>query len=176
MKRAAKRRKHKPVTLAPMQMHGDMGATGRANQANLVTEPRGVVDPETGEVRNHNSMYGKRRCDWIEVYAKQGKITREQQAAASRLYNAYMGNPDRDPIAAIGEPQHRSHGGEPLVAVVDSRREFYAMWEHIPTSSRPIVQHVVLEESPIRSIAGCSNGASHERHRLRLCVGLDAIP
>lgn len=176
MKRHIRRRPRKasaaPITLAP----GDRGATGPANLERLVEEERGTNDEETGKLLNPNGYKGNRRQPWFERYAAKGKLTHQQHAAAARLFAAYEGFPARDPLAALGESVDRSlWGSDPMAAKVDQKREFYRMWSDIPLSSRPVVEHVVLNDRPLRAMAGCNNSFSEERQMQRLCAGLDAI-
>lgn len=177
MKRHVKRKPRKasaaPITLATP---GDRGATGPANLDGLVEEERGDIDLETGKVINPNRYRGNRRQPWFERYAKKGRLTQEQHAAAARLFAAYEGFPARDPLAAIGETVDRSLWvSDPLAVKVDQRREFYLLWASIPLASRPVVEHVILRDMSLRSIAGCINSHREERHMERLRVGLDAI-
>lgn len=172
------RRKPRKVSAAPITLAspGDRGATGAANLERLVEEERGVMDMETGRVINPNQYRGSRRQPWFEKYAAKGKLSHQQHAAAARLFAAYEGFPARDPLAALGESVDKSlWGGDPMAAKVDQRREFYRMWADIPLSSRPVIEHVVLNDRPLRAMAGCSNGYTEERHMERLCAGLDAI-
>lgn len=177
MKRAIRRKPRKasaaPITLATP---GDRGATGPANLDRMIEEERGDLDPETGKIINPNRYKGLRRQPWFETYAKQGKITQEQHAAAARLFAAYEGFPARDPLAALGEMVDRSLWvNDPLAVKVDQRREFYQLWRDIPQSSKPIVEHVVLRDRPARAMAGCKTGTQEGRHIERLRAGLDAI-
>lgn len=172
MAKAKRARKNTPVTVAPIPW--DQGASGAANQINLVTEDRAQIDLETGKASNPNGIKGRRRAPWVETYRKQGKLTPEQYAAALRLYACYQGNAERDPLAALGLPKG---GGcnDPLAVLVDRRREFYAMAAKIPRSSRPAIEHAVLNDLPLMSMSGCSNQAAFQRHLDRLRAGLDAI-
>jgi hypothetical protein len=132
---------------------------------------------QTGAVINPNKYRGYRRAPWFERYATKGRLTPDQHAAASRLFQAYEGFPARDPLAAIGSMVDKSNWtNDPLAVKVDQRREFYQMWHSIPTQSRPIVQHVILYDIPIRSVAGCTNSDREERQMQRLREGLNAIP
>lgn len=176
MKRHIRRKPRKassaPITLASP---GDRGATGPANLERMVEEERGVYDDD-GKLLNPNRYRGNRRQPWFEKYAAKGKLTHQQHTAAARLFAAYEGYPARDPLAAIGESIDKSlWGGDPLAAKVDQRREFYRMWSAVPVSSRPVIEHVVLNDRPLRAMAGCSNSHTEERHMQRLRAGLDAI-
>ena len=177
MKRHIRRKPRKasaaPITLASP---GDRGATGAANLERMVEEERGVNDEETGKLLNPNGYKGNRRQPWFERYASKGKLSHQQHAAAARLFAAYEGFPARDPLAALGESVDKSlWGSDPMAAKVDQKREFYRMWASVPLSSRPVIEHVVLNDRPLRAMAGCNNSHSEERHMQRLCAGLDAI-
>lgn len=172
------RRKPRKASAAPITLSrpGDRGATGPANLERLIEEERGTEDPETGRVINPNQYRGNRRQPWFEKYASKGRLTHQQHAAAARLFAAYEGFPARDPLAAIGESIDKSlWGSDPMAAKVDQKREFYRMWASVPVSSRPVVEHVVLNDRPLRALAGCNNAHSEERHMQRLCAGLDAL-
>jgi len=176
MKRHIRRKPRKasaaPITLAP----GDRGATGPANLERMVEEERGTNDEATGKLLNPNGYRGNRRQPWFEKYAAKGKLSHQQHAAAARLFAAYEGFPARDPLAAIGGMVDRSlWGKDPMAAKVDQKREFYRMWASVPLSSRPVIEHVVLNDRPLRAMAGCSNGYTEERYMERLRVGLDAL-
>jgi hypothetical protein len=161
------------VTLPPTTW--DMGATGPANRERLHEEPATEIDPETGKDQpNPNGVRRARRHSWPEIYAKQRKLTPAQAAAAANLYAAWAGHPARDPLAAIGETVDRERYTDPQSATVDARRRFYAMWQIVPRASRPVLEHVVLEDRPIRSMVGC-HGSSEGRYMERLREGLDAI-
>lgn len=162
------------VTLAPTTW--DMGASGPANRDRLHEEPATEIDPETGKDRpNPNGVRRVRRHAWAEIYARQGKLTPAQAAAAANLYAAWAGHPARDPLAAIGETVDRERYTDPQSQTVDARRRFYAMWQRVPQSSQPVLEHVVLEDRPIRAMAGCINQRTEERYIERLRAGLDAI-
>lgn len=179
MKKRSIRRKPRKVSAAPITLYtpGDRGASGPANRERLIEEERGDLDPDTGKVINPNRYRGCRRQPWVERYAKQGKLTKDQLAAAIRLFAAYEGFPARDPLAALAGAVDRSAWvDDPLAVKVDQRRWFYQMWAAVPVSSRPIVEHVVLRDQAVRSMAGCVNSFTADRHMERLKAGLDAIP
>lgn len=177
MKRKRRKIVAKPasaVSVAPMPW--DMGAIGPANRHRLREEPATDIDPETGkDTPNPNGVRRVRRQSWVEVYHLQGKLTKAQAAAAANLYAAWAGHPARDPLAAIGETVDRTPYTDPQSKIVDARRMFRAMWARVPMASRPVIEHVVLNERPLRSMAGCTDGHTADRHMLRLREGLDAI-
>lgn len=150
----------------------DRGATGPANQINLRIEPATDIDPETGrETPNPNGIKRRRRDSWVERYFRAGHLTDAQAAVAIRLRMASEGMRERDPLAAIGEIKAKS--GDRAAAMVDARRWFHELWASIPTSSRPVIERVVIDDLPIWS--GCGS-AAWARHMSRLVAGLDAIP
>jgi hypothetical protein len=162
------------VTLPPTTW--DMGAAGEANRDRLHQEPATEIDPATGKDQpNPNGVRRMRRQPWVETYARQGKLTKAQQTAAENLYAAYAGHPARDPLAAIGDTVDGERYTDPQSATVDARRRFYAMWQRVPRASRAVLEHVVLDDRPIRSMAGCYNGLREDRYIERLRAGLDAI-
>lgn len=157
------------VTLAPGPW--DMGADGPANRERLREEPATDIDPETGrETPNPNSVKRMRRESWVDIYEKAGRLNRSQVAAAEKLRNAADGLRDRDPLAALGEV--RSVGcGDIQEARVDARRFFHQLWAAVPKASRPVLERVVIDDTPIWH----GNLEQRERHMQRLREGLDAI-
>ena len=160
-----------PITLPVW----DMGASGAANQDRLVDQERGTVDVTTGKRINPNAIRGRVREPWVERYARQGKISDEHMTTALRLYAAWAGHPARDPIAAIGDRVDGGGTNDPNVAMVDRRREFRLMWAAVPSSSRPVCEHVVLNDLPIRGMMGCNNAEREAAYFGRLAMGLEAV-
>lgn len=153
----------------------DAGAMGPANRRGLVAEPATDFDFETGkEVPNPNGVKRHRRQSWVVTYLRQGKLTQAQAAAALNLYAAYHGQPDRDPLAALGGKVDGRGDFDPQVSAIDRKREFFRMKKRIPPASWPYVEHVVIEDRPIMAMAGC-HGSSVARYMDRLRAGLDAI-
>lgn len=168
-------RKAKAVAPLPTMPAWDMGASGPANQDGLVNQERGTVDITTGKRINPNAIWGRVREPWVTRYARQGKISAEHLATALRLYAAYAGHPARDPIAALTIRVDGGGDHDPQVAAVDRRREFRLMWAVVPVSSRPVIEHVVLNDLPVRKMAGCSNGEREAVFFGRLTAGLEAV-
>lgn len=163
-----------PVTI-PQPVGWDMGATGKANTERLRVEPATDYDPETGKDQpNPNGVKRNRRESWVDKYARKGKLTPSQHAAAQALYSAYAGYPTKDPLAAILAKVQGGGCSDPLVAAIDKKRDFFAMWRQVPKASRPFIRHVVIDDLSIRSMNGC-NGRSEPIYMQRLCAGLDAI-
>jgi len=154
----------------------DQGAEGPANRIGLVDQERGEVDLATGEVINPNRVFGKVRMPIFMRYQRQGRITEEHAAAAQRLYAAYVGHPTRDPLAAIGERVDFGEATDPNVLAVDRRREFHAMWRKVPAPCKPVIEHVVLNDRPIRAMAGASKLEVAAVFLARLVEGLEAVP
>lgn len=165
-----RKRGKKAVTLSVMPTQWDAGAMGQANRINLREEAATDIDPETGKEKpNPNGIKRQRREAWVRIYARQGKLTDAQVAAAERLRLAAEGMRERDPLAAIGEV--RSRGGDAAAARIDARRAFRHMWSHIPLSSRYVVERVAIDDLPLNG-----NSVQRIRHMQRLCDGLDAVP
>ena len=165
-------RRQASVTLPDMPW--DRGADGPANRIGLVEEPRGEVDEKTGKVRNPNGVKGVRRRLWVETYWQQGKLTRGQLNVARELLDAHEGRKAQDPLAAI-KIDRQTGKPDPQAAAFDKRRKFHAMWAVVPLFARPVIEHVVINNRPLRAMAGCSSARSAERHLERLRRGLDML-
>jgi hypothetical protein len=141
------------VTVAAMPSAWDMGATGPANRAWLVTEERGETDPETGEKRNPNNVQGVRRIDNIEVWHNcfiGGKynrawITTEQYNAAIDYRDAFeatMLAPGTDyarPIVdSSPKPDHA------VTIQMDRIARYERAARSIAPQDRPILWHCVI--------------------------------
>lgn len=175
IKQKAKRGK-KAVTLSTMPTSWDAGASGPANRERLIEEAATEFDPRTGkETPNPNGIKRNRRETWIDRYARKGKLSKEQQAAAANLYAAWAGMPNKDPLAAFLAKVDGKCDDDPLASAIDKRRTFYVMWRRIPIGTRPFVRHVVLDDLSIRSMNGCRDGHTETRYMERLKAGLDAI-
>lgn len=146
----------------------------RKHEGAVTIESAAYVDPETGKRIDPNGVKRRRRRPWVETYRMQGRLTIECYGAALRLYAVYHGNAEYDPLAAMSGIRSTA-GNDPQVTRIDRRREYFALWADIPKSSRPVIEHVVLNDRPIRGMAGCSNVAAHDRHMKRLIAGLTAI-
>lgn len=166
-------RKAKFVKPLPTLPSWDMGAAGIANQDRLVDQERGTIDVTTGKRINPNAIWGRVREPWVTRYAKQGKISNDHLTIALRIYAAHAGHPARDPIAAISDRVQGGGNHDAQVAAIDRRREFRMMWAQVPLSSRPVIEHVVLNDLPIRKMAGCSNGEREAVYFAMLTAGLD---
>lgn len=170
LKRAAREAQAaKNVSVVPCPW--DMGADGPANQHRLRTEPATDIEPDTGkETPNPNGVMRRRRDDWVSRYARKGKLSKDQAAAAAKLRDAAEGHRDRDPLAALsgiratGDVDH-------LAQFVDRRGYFRELWSQVPQHCRPVVERVVIEDQPIWH----GNPSTRDRHMQRLCEGLDAI-
>lgn len=154
----------------------DRGADGPANRAMLREEPATEFDPNTGkETPNPNGIKRMRREMWVDKYARKGKLTKEQHAAAANLYFAHKGLPQRDPLAAFQAKVDFTSCDDPLARQMDRRQWFFSMWANIPDNCKPVIEHVVLNDLSLRSIAGCHDARGEARHMQRLQRGLDAI-
>lgn len=159
------------LTVAPW----DQGASGPANQRGLVIEERGEVDLTTGRRINPNRVFGKRRMPIFMRMMRQGRVTASQAAAAERLYSAWAGNPDKDPLARIGDRVDGGRCDDANANRIDRQREYFVLKAMIPEQCWPVVEHVVIEDRPIRCIVGCTNSEAFASHLGRLTMGLEAI-
>jgi hypothetical protein len=154
----------------------DKGSAGAANRDRLVSEDAVEFDHATGRPKkNVNGVRRMRRETWVEIYFKQGKLTKPQAAAAERLYAAYAGHVARDPIAALESTVDGGKCDEPMVTRLDRQRLFWALWRAVPTRCRPVIEHVVLDDRSLRSMTGCANGARELVYMKRLVDGLEAL-
>jgi hypothetical protein len=172
-RRIPRKARNVPVTVRSAPW--DMGATGPANQIGLVDQERGEVDLATGKVINPNRVFGKVRMPVFMRMMKQNRITPEHAASAQRLYAAWAGHPTRDPIAAISDRVDRSGTTDPNVIMVDRRREFRTLWAMVPDDCKPVVEHVILDDLPIRAMRGASRPESAAEYLGRLTRGLEGV-
>jgi len=165
------------VTLAPAPWaEWDRGSRAAANTERLVEEDAVEFDHATGKPRkNVNGVRRMRRQPWVEIYFKQGKLTKQQAAVAEILFASYAGHAARDPLAAIGEIVDGTKCDDPNVNGVDARRQFFAMWRQIPQRCRPVIEHVVLNDRPLRGMAGCADGSRELVYMKRLIDGLEIL-
>ena len=115
-----------------------------------------------------------RRRLWVETYWQQGKLTRGQLNVSRELLDAHEGRKAQDPLAAI-KIDRQTGKPDPQAAAFDKRRKFHAMWAVVPLFARPVIEHVVINNRPLRAMAGCSSARSAERHLERLRKGLDML-
>lgn len=169
-----KKGKDRPAPTMP-ETPWDQGATGPANLIGLVTEERGEVDLTTGKRINPNQVFGKRRMPMFMRMFRQGQIDASHAAAAERLYAAWAGHPTRDPLAAIGGRVDGGQCDDANVLLIDRQREFFLLKGMIPAKCWPVVEHVVINDLPIRSMTGCTNPEAFALQLGRLTQGLDAI-
>ncbi|HOZ32918.1 MAG TPA: hypothetical protein PLM52_08555, partial [Tabrizicola sp.] len=153
----------------------DQGASGPANQDGLVVEERGDVDLTTGQRINPNRIFGKRRMPIFMRMLRQGRITASHAAAAERLYSAWAGHPTRDPLGALGNRVDGGSCDDANVTRLDKQREFFTLKAMIPAKCWPVVEHVVIEDKPIRGMTGGSNPEIFAAYLARLAMGLDAV-
>ena len=185
MGKKGKKGKGKPVALIPRKPSAapitmpetpwDQGATGPANRIGLVDQERGEVDLATGKVINPNRVFGKVRMPIFMRYLRQGRITPEHAAAAQRLYAAYAGHPTRDPLAAITDRVDGGGNDDPNVTLLDRRREFHQLKAMVPAHCWPVVEHVVLNDLPIRGMVGAGVPEVEATLFGRLTMGLEAL-
>ena len=163
-----------PITLSNPTAW-DQGADGPANRDRLRAEAATDYDPETGrDTPNPNGVKRVRRETWVAKYRRDGKLTTAQAAAAENLYAAYAGHPARDPLAAMSAKVDGKGCGDPQVTAIDRKQAFFAMWRKVPPEAKPIIEHVVLNDTAITRMAGCF-GRTVPAYMERLRAGLDAI-
>lgn len=152
----------------------DMGPQTAMQRAGKVVEPVVHVDAETGRRVNPNGVLRTRRERWVDRYLRRGLLSDGQYAVACELIAASEGQAAQDPLAALRVD--RSYGDvDPMVGYVDGRQKFRRMWVLVPLSSRPVMDHVLVQDQSLRSMAGCIDGRTEARHLGRLLVGLDAL-
>lgn len=171
----ARKRKAGAKTATVAASPWDQGASGPANQHGLTTEERGIVDLATGRRINPNRVFGKRRMPIVERMQRQGRLTTSHVAAAQRLYAAYAGHPDKDPLARISDRVDGGGCDDANVAMLDRKREFFHLKALVPPTCWPVVEHVVLEDRPIREMVGCTNPEGFAAQLARLAQGLEAV-
>lgn len=161
------------VTLAAAPW--DLGPLTPAQIAGKTIEEATYQDPETGKRVNPNGVIRTRRETWVGRYHRQGKLTDAQANIAAELFEASAGMPARDPLAAIIRVDASAGDFDHEAARVDRRRKFFRMWAEVPTFARPVIQHVVLHDCSLRSMAGCIDGRTEARHLDRLQRGLEVL-
>ena len=164
--------KGKPPPVSTRPIPWDIGAGGAANRRGLIVESRGDTDPVTGKTVNPNARIGVRRETWVDRYERKEMLTAAQANAARHLRACAEGQAAQDPLAAL-RIDRRPGGSDPQAAALDARRAYHRLWALLPRYSRPIVERVVLEDRPIRSL--CRNGQQQARQLGRLRRGLDFL-
>ena len=172
MRKLKGNRKPKPTT-APTPW--DQGATGPANQHGLVIEERGDMDLKTGKRINPNRVFGKRRMPIFMRMLRQGRIDQHHAASAERLYSAWAGYPASDPLAALGSRVDGGGCDDANVTRIDRQREFFILKAMIPAQCWPVVEHVVINDLPIRGMTGCSHAEAFAAQLAKLTAGLEAV-
>lgn len=173
--RTPRRKKaQKAVTIPTTEW--DTGAAGQANRDRLREEPATDFDPETGkESPNPNGIKRHRRETWVEIYAKDGLISRLELAAASNLRSLAEGLAARDPLAAIVKVDGAGASGlRPEELKCDRRREFWIEWRHVPIECRDVIEKVVINDTNIEEAFGRKMYQRLEAYA-KLRVGLQAI-
>ena len=152
----------------------DWGADGPANRERLRVEERGHLDETTGKMINPNNRRGVRRETWVDRYERKGKLSVAQAQVARWLRDASEGRRSQDPLAALSGPvDGGSYFSDPQAEAFDRRRAFLRVWAHMPLWAKPVIERVVIEDRPVRSL--CTSGQQEARHLDRLQRGLDHL-
>ena len=124
----------------------DHGATGKANQAGLVVEERGEVDPTTGRAVNPNGVTGTRRRDLLEFWHHRGTITTAQWNAAETLRDAYEATmrgpdalPDNDRVQSSPKPD------QAVTIMIDRISRFTTLMGYVVSDDREIISRCILD-------------------------------
>lgn len=170
------KRAEEPERITLPQWPWDAGAKGPANRKRLREEAATEIDPRTGKPQpNPNGVRRMRRETWVQTYMRKGKLTKDQAAKAENLYAAWAGHPVRDPLAALGDRVDGGGCDDMNAVLMDAKRWFFKMRDQIQKRSWPVIEHVVLDDRPLRAMAGCYNSATESKYLDRLKDGLDAI-
>ena len=170
-----RKRRKKAVTLSTMPTSWDGGATGPANRDRLREEPAPEFDPQTGkETENPNNIRRNRRVDVVEVYAKDGLISRRELAAATNLRSLAEGIAARDPLSAIKVDVPTFGGLRPEELKCDRRRAFWNSWRLVPSECRDVVEKAVIQDIDLEDAYGQKMYEKLEAYA-KLRVGLQAI-
>lgn len=129
---------------------------------------------DAGKLVNPNEVIRTRREPWILTYGRKGKLSKAQTIVAVELLDASLGLVQQDPLIAL-RLERGGFGRDVEAERVDARRKFRKMWALIPAFARPVIEHVVINNCSLRSMPGCSCGASEARHLVRLQKGLQAL-
>lgn len=152
-RRAAAKR---PISLAPLPVTWDLGATGPAARAReIVIEDAADIDPETGEIVNPNGIKRARVVDMLEVWHIRGTISTGGYNYAVKLRDAYEatqrtpGWPDNDRVQASPRPDLA------VAEQADRLTDFLALSRYIHPADRPVIDWCVLGK---RDVAGITTG------------------
>ncbi len=187
MTRNRKRGKAKGSAVAPKSMVSlaalpwdpspdwDHGATGAANQKQMMTEERGEVDPKTGKIKNPNGVTGARRLSVAQLYERKGLLTTRQSAAAHELLLAWE-QKDRSP-AAIQEAKvdHSPKPDDRTAMLVDRQMKYIKISVHIPPQFAPFINWVARDDKHLTSMPGYRRVAYMDRLRKGLDLMADSL-
>lgn len=162
------------MTITVKAFPWDLGQRTDAQIAGKIVEEVVHVDPVTGRKSNPNQVIRARYETHVIRYRKAGKLTDVQALIALELLEAHLGMTAQDPLAAV--KIDRAMGlHEPAIALVDARAKFRRMRMAIPNASWPVIEHVVLNDLPARTMGGDTSSKGEARRLALLRVGLNAL-
>lgn len=164
--------RRKPYT-PPTQW--DMGPSTSAARNLTVVEERGDIDPKTGKRHNPNGVKGRRRVCWVELYGAKGSLSARQVKAGLALSAAFEQTQRSAPAVKKVQVDTFPKPDAHVDIMVNRMDAYHRIARHVPQKFRPFIDHVVLKNRPIRSMAGCSGGRSQQRYLERLADGLEIL-
>lgn len=128
----------------------DQGAMGPANRIGLVTEDRGDVDPDTGEVRTHNNVKGVSRHDMLTVYHKRGILSKRAFSAGELLRNAWEATQRGRGADLSGERVDSTSKPDATIAIhIDRVSKLVKLSRMVSPDDMQIIEAVAYEERPV---------------------------
>jgi hypothetical protein len=175
-------RRGRPRTKAPVTLSAapqaanrwDMGTGTRTQKLGLVVEDADYIDPETGEKVNPNGVKRARRIDVAESYHKRGKLDDRQLRAAQALRGAYEATMKSPPAIKKVQVDTTPKPDQHIDIIVDRISKFSAIMRHVPATSKPVVDAVVLENNSVGWLPQY-RGRKHSRGMELLQSGLNAV-
>ena len=140
-----------------------------------IIEERGYTDPKTGKYHNPNGLKGRRRVSWVELYGAKEALTKRQVKAGLILLKAFEQTQRSAPairkVQVDTFPKPDAH----IDILVDRMDKYHRIAQYIPNKYRPFINHVVLQNRSIRSMAGCTGSRSQRRYLERFSDGLEIL-
>lgn len=175
-KHRAKRKKrtsNRPVRLPPLPRWG-MGPEAPATCENVVIEDALIWDDEKEKYVNPNNVKRARRIDMCEVYFNRGQITRNQLKAALELRGLYEATMKSQPAIKQISVDNNSIPDLHVSLMVARVCKFYGVMRHVPVSSKPVINAVVLDNQSIGYLKQY-RASRFDRGLAELKEGLEAV-